>query len=131
MYDAVPQANAILLKSILHNWDDQESVKILERCKEAIKNKDNGKKGKVIIIDIVVGKNGFGDDEDNTSLQTQLFYDMQMIVFLAGKQRNEKEWAKIFFDAGYNQPKRRKRRVLAVPFTGQKHSIIPGNAGTG
>ncbi|GMN54312.1 hypothetical protein TIFTF001_023441 [Ficus carica] len=105
MYDAVPQANAILLKSILHNWDDQESVKILERCKEAITNKDNGKKGKLIIIDIVVGKNGFGDDEDNTSLQTQLFYDMQMIVFLAGKQRNEKEWAKIFFDAGFKSYK--------------------------
>ncbi|GMN51420.1 hypothetical protein TIFTF001_020573 [Ficus carica] len=67
-----------------------QSVKILVRCNEAITNKDNGKKGKVIIIDIVIRKNGFGDDDDNTSLQTKLFYDMQMIVFLAGKQRNEK-----------------------------------------
>lgn len=32
---------------------------------------------------------------------------------------------------GYSMPKRRKRRVLALPYTGQKHSIIPGNAGTG
>lgn len=108
MFDAVPHANAILLKSILHNWNDEQSLKILERCREAITIKDNKKKGKVIIIDIVIGKNGFGDEDDDhnyKSIHTQLLYDMQMMVFFASKERNENEWSKLFFDAGFRSYK--------------------------
>ncbi|BFG25107.1 hypothetical protein CerSpe_113810 [Prunus speciosa] len=36
MFEAVPAADAIFLKWILHDWSDEECVKILERCKEAI-----------------------------------------------------------------------------------------------
>ncbi|XP_052290826.1 probable O-methyltransferase 3 [Citrus sinensis] len=36
MFEAIPQANAVLLKWILHNWNDEESVKLLKKCKEAI-----------------------------------------------------------------------------------------------
>jgi len=82
----------------MHNWNDEECLKILKRCKEAIKNKD---KGKVIIIDTVIG-NVKGDSE---SEQTKLYYDMEMMVLVTGKQRNEKDWAKLFFSAGFNHYK--------------------------
>lgn len=39
-------------QSILHDWNDEECVNILKKCKEAISRKD--KEGKVIIIDMVV-----------------------------------------------------------------------------
>ncbi|KAM5578235.1 hypothetical protein ABKV19_008510 [Rosa sericea] len=95
MFEAVPAADAIMLKCILHDWSDEESVKILERCKEAITS--NKKKGKVIIIDMIM-ENQKGDEE---SIETQLFFDMMMMVVVTGKERNEKEWAKLFSDAGY------------------------------
>ncbi|KAM5578236.1 putative O-methyltransferase 3 [Rosa sericea] len=98
MFEAVPPADAIMLKWILHDWSDEESVKILERCKEAITN--NKKKGKVIIIDMIM-ENQKGDEE---SIETQLFFDMMMMM-ITGKERNEKEWAKLFSDAGFSDYK--------------------------
>lgn len=82
----------------MHNWNDEECLKILKRCKEAIANKD---KGKVIIIDVVIG-NEKGDSELD---QTKLFYDIEMMVLVTGKERNEKDWAKLFLSAGFNSYK--------------------------
>ncbi|KAF3444144.1 hypothetical protein FNV43_RR13834 [Rhamnella rubrinervis] len=69
MFEAVPSADAVLLKLILHDWKDEECVKILGRCKEAITSKGS-KKGK-------------------------------MMNLVAGRERSEKELAKILPDAGF------------------------------
>ncbi|KAI4333900.1 hypothetical protein L6164_018654 [Bauhinia variegata] len=95
MFEAIPPANAILLKWVLHNWNDEQCVEILKKCKEAITSK--GEKGKVIIIDIII-ENEKGDDE---SSETQLFFDMMMMVAVTGRERNKKEWIKLFFSAGF------------------------------
>ncbi|KAL3754674.1 hypothetical protein ACJRO7_001863 [Eucalyptus globulus] len=97
MFEAIPPADAILLKWILHDWSDEESVKILKRCKEAITS--NGKMGKVMIVEIVIGD---GLEEFHT---TKLFYDMMLMGCLTGKERNEKEWAKLFREAGFSDYK--------------------------
>ncbi|KAM7498078.1 hypothetical protein LguiA_022492 [Lonicera macranthoides] len=99
MFEAIPPANAALLKSILHNWNDEDSVKILKLSKGAIPSKEEG--GKVIIIDMVVNYSNNQKKDDN-SIETQLFFDMLMMVSHAGKERNEKEWAKLFKAAGFN-----------------------------
>ncbi|KAF4397046.1 hypothetical protein G4B88_008892 [Cannabis sativa] len=101
MFVEVPTAEVVLLKWILHDWNDEESVKILKKCKEAImKSKKKG--GKVIIIDMKVENE---KDEDDESYETQLFFDMLMMTLLTGKERNEKEWAKLFKDAGFSDYK--------------------------
>ncbi|KAM7502868.1 hypothetical protein LguiB_001772 [Lonicera macranthoides] len=99
MFEAIPPANAVLLKSILHDWNDEECVKILKLSKEAIPSKEEG--GKVIIIDMVVN-NCNNQKKDDNSIETQLFFDMLMMVLLTGKERTEKEWAKLFKAAGFN-----------------------------
>ncbi|CAK9164795.1 unnamed protein product [Ilex paraguariensis] len=99
MFEAIPPADVVLLKWILHDWSDEESLRILKKCREAIPSKDKG--GKVIIIDMIV-QNQKGDDE---SIETQLFFDMLMMIVLTGRERNEKEWAKLFFDAGFSDYK--------------------------
>ncbi|RDX96759.1 putative O-methyltransferase 3, partial [Mucuna pruriens] len=99
MFDAIPPADAILLKWILHDWNDEECVDILKKCKQAIAGK--GKEGKVIIIDMVV-ENEKRDDE---SVETQLLFDMMMMVLVKGKERNKKEWIKLISSAGYNNYK--------------------------
>lgn len=43
--------------------------------------------------------------EDDESVEAQLFLDMLMMVVLTGKERNEKEWAKLFSAAGYSNYK--------------------------
>ncbi|PSS14478.1 Trans-resveratrol di-O-methyltransferase [Actinidia chinensis var. chinensis] len=98
MLEVIPSADAVLLKWILHDWSDEDSVKILKRCKEAIPSR-----GKVIIIDMKV-ENQKGDDHDQ-SIETQLFFDMLMMTLTPGRERTEKEWAKLFSDAGFSDYK--------------------------
>ncbi|CAI9787640.1 unnamed protein product [Fraxinus pennsylvanica] len=94
MFEFLPPADAILLKWILHDWSDEDSIKILKKCKEAISKTNKG--GKVIIVDMIVD-NSKGDN----AIETQLCFDMLMMALVAGRERNEKEWAKIFKDAGF------------------------------
>ncbi|XP_065873347.1 probable O-methyltransferase 3 [Euphorbia lathyris] len=95
MFEAVPPADAILIKSTLHDWSDEDCLKILQQCKSAIEER---KGGKVIIIDMVIEN----QKEDNVATETQLFFDMLMMVLVTGKERNEKEWAKLFSAAGFS-----------------------------
>ncbi|KAF8411627.1 hypothetical protein HHK36_004185 [Tetracentron sinense] len=99
MFESIPHADAVFLKWILHDWGDEDCVKILRLCKEAIPSREEG--GKVIIVDMVVKEN-MGDQELR---ETQLFFDMLMMVDFGGKERNEHEWQKIFQDAGFTQYK--------------------------
>ncbi|KAE9615111.1 hypothetical protein Lal_00048475 [Lupinus albus] len=101
MFEAIPPTDVILLKWILHDWNDEECVKILKKCREAITSK--GKYvGKVIIIDIVISEN---EKRGDKSLETQLFFDMLMMVLVSGRERNEKEWAKLIFSSGFSHYK--------------------------
>ena len=83
----------------MHDWSNEECGKILKRCKEAIKGREGGK---LIIIDMVMTGNEKGD---NDTIETQLFLDMTVMVLYASQERNEKEWAKLFSDAGFSDYK--------------------------
>ncbi|PKU81856.1 trans-resveratrol di-O-methyltransferase-like [Dendrobium catenatum] len=96
MFVEIPAAHAALLKWILHDWNDEACIKILERCKEAIPSKENG--GKVIIIDMVVGVGV----NAQIALETQLLLDLHMMTLFGGKERNETEWSKLFIAAGFS-----------------------------
>ena len=76
-------------------------MKLLEKCKEAITSKCNKKGNKVIIIDTVVNQEGKNDKW----YETQLFFDMTTMVLYPSRERNEKEWAKLFQDADFSHYK--------------------------
>ncbi|KAF6987100.1 hypothetical protein CFC21_004780 [Triticum aestivum] len=96
MFDYIPPADAVLLKWILHDWEDQDCVKILRKCREAITTRGAG--GKVIIIDFVVGAGSSKETE------TQVLFDLYMMME-NGAERDEHEWSKIFFEAGFSDYK--------------------------
>lgn len=81
----------------MHDWSDEDCVKILRKCKEAIP--PNG--GKLIILDIIVD----GEKNEHKATETQLCFDMLMMTLLTGKERSEKEWATLFSDAGFKNYK--------------------------
>lgn len=82
---------------VLHDWDDEDCVKILTRCRKAIHTG-----GKVIIVDMVVGSSPSKD-----MLQVQLQFDLLMMAVTSGKERDEQQWHKIFMDAGFSNYERR------------------------
>uniref|UniRef100_A0A0A0K516 O-methyltransferase C-terminal domain-containing protein n=1 Tax=Cucumis sativus TaxID=3659 RepID=A0A0A0K516_CUCSA len=104
MFQAIPSAEVLLLKWILHNWSDDECVQILKKCKEAIRS-NNKLKEKVIIIDMVLPSSSSNNKADYISTQTQLLWDMLMMASVGGKERDEKEWAQLFHKAGFGSYK--------------------------
>ncbi|KAM0891789.1 hypothetical protein ACQ4PT_026172 [Festuca glaucescens] len=91
MFDYIPPAEVVLLKN------DEDCVKILRRCKEAIPARDAG--GKVIIIDTVVGWS-----QGIVYKETEGLLDAFMMC-VDGIEREELEWRKIFLEAGFTDYK--------------------------
>ncbi|KAF7011212.1 hypothetical protein CFC21_025543 [Triticum aestivum] len=100
MFEYIPPADVVLLKWILHDWKDGDCVKILRRCKEAIPSRDAG--GKVIIIDAVVGS--ARSSQGIISKETEVLFDVY-IMNINGIEREDHEWKKIFFEAGFTDYK--------------------------
>ncbi|XP_057793347.1 probable O-methyltransferase 3 [Salvia miltiorrhiza] len=88
----------LLRDSVLLDWHDEDSVKILKKCREAIGSSSNESAGKVMIIDIVLNNHGGA----NMATKEQLLYDAAMFTYLNGKVGDEKEWASMFADAGFS-----------------------------
>jgi hypothetical protein len=87
-FESVPKGgDAYLLKYILHNWDDESSVKILTNCREAM-----NPKGRILVADPVIPP---GDKPDWGKL-----LDIQMMVVVQGKERTKEEFAALFRRAG-------------------------------
>ncbi|KAK7362791.1 hypothetical protein VNO77_04913 [Canavalia gladiata] len=99
MFKSIPQADAILLKWVLHNWSDDDCIKILKNCKDAISGK--GKRGKVIIIDIVINEK----QDEHEMTEVKLLLDIVMMTSLNGKERDEHDWKRLFMEAGFKHHK--------------------------
>ncbi|KAK7362790.1 hypothetical protein VNO77_04912 [Canavalia gladiata] len=99
MFRSIPQADAVLLKWILHNWSDDECIKILKNCKEAISSIGEG--GKVIIIDVVINEK----NDKHEITEVKLLFDIVMMTFHNGKERSEQDWKRLFVKSGFNHYK--------------------------
>ncbi|XP_044436720.1 flavonoid O-methyltransferase-like protein Os11g0303600 [Triticum aestivum] len=82
---------------VLHNWSDEDCVKILTQCRQAISH--GAKAGKVIIIDTVVGS------PSHQMLEAQVTMDLAMMMLFNGKAREEHNWHKMFMEAGFSHYK--------------------------
>ncbi|MBA0819333.1 hypothetical protein Gohar_019810, partial [Gossypium harknessii] len=51
MFSSVPKVDAIMMKEVLHNWDDEHCLKLLSNYYEALEEK-----GKVIVISYMMSK---------------------------------------------------------------------------
>ncbi|KAK1423858.1 hypothetical protein QVD17_19167 [Tagetes erecta] len=103
MLSFIPSADVILFKTVLHNWGDEDVLRVLKLCRETIRS-GGGKginKGKVVIIDMVVD---FEHDEEEIT-KTKMLFDVMMMFFINGKERTKAEWEKLFLEAGFSEYK--------------------------
>jgi hypothetical protein len=88
-FDSVPEGgDAYLLKSVLHDWADEESVAILRACRRAIVSD-----GRLLVVERVVGRPNEGADTK--------FSDLNMLVMPGGRERTLEEFALLFEAAGF------------------------------
>ena len=90
-------ADAIIMKHIVHDWDDDSATRILQACHRAL-----GARGKVLIVDPVV-------PPSNTPHYGKLL-DLEMLVLTPrGRERTKAEFTRLLRGAGF-----RLSRVIAT-----------------
>jgi hypothetical protein len=77
-----------ILKSILHNWDDESCVTILRNCRKAM-----GEKASLLVIERIV-------PDGNGKSDAKLF-DINMLIMTEGRERREDEYRNLFRAAGF------------------------------
>nr|ACC63885.1 caffeic acid 3-O-methyltransferase [Populus trichocarpa] len=104
-FEAIPNADSIFMKWVLHDWGDEDCVKILKNCRKAMPEKT----GKLILVEIVLQPEGNGQ-----------FGDMGMVSDLVmfahstgGKERTELEWKKLLDEGGF--PRYKIINIPALP----------------
>jgi hypothetical protein len=91
-FASVPEADLYLLKHILHDWDDEQSVRILENCRRAMRPG-----GRVVMIELLLGEIGEPGPAP--------FMDLNMMVMLPGRERTLSEYCALLKQAGFRLEK--------------------------
>lgn len=88
-FDAVPPgADRYVLAKILHDWNDEDSVRILRSCRRAIPAA-----GSLLVLEHVV-------PEENTRHPAKL-QDLQMLVMNGGRERTAPQWRELLAAGGF------------------------------
>lgn len=99
-FDGVPAgADAYVLKSIIHDWDDETSVRILRNCRAA--------GGAVLVVELLLAT------DMNAAMN-----DLHMLVLTEGRERTESEYRVLFEAAGLELAE------VAGPFEG--YAVLAG-----
>jgi SAM-dependent methyltransferase len=86
-FQAVPEADIHILKSIIHDWDDDQSIRILTNCARALRPN-----GRVILLESIV-------PEDGRPSYAPLS-DLNMLVLLPGRERTASQYGALAEAAG-------------------------------
>jgi hypothetical protein len=88
-FDSIPSgADAYVLKQIIHDWDDDQSLTILRNCRAAMP-----KGGKVLLIERQI-------EQDHREAMRVLHIDIEMLVNVFGMERTDAEYRSLFERAG-------------------------------
>lgn len=102
-FDAVPPADGYLVKSILHDWPDEECVAILRSCRAGLRPG-----GVVLVVEMVLGRPGHEREA--------AFSDLNMLVVPGGRERSEDEYGALL--------ERAELRLTRVVDTGTRVALI-------
>jgi SAM-dependent methyltransferase len=89
-FESVPAgADAYLMKSVIHDWDDDQARTILRNCREAM-----APGGRVLVVERVVPEVVTRDAAE------LLMIDLNMLIVPGGRERTEAEYRDLFAGAG-------------------------------
>jgi len=105
-FEAVPAgADGYLLKSVIHDWDDDAAIEILRLCRAAMDDR-----GKVLVVERIVRP---GNDPDPAK-----FSDLNMLVMLGAQERTADDFELLYAKAGF--------KLSNIIRTGSPYNIIEG-----
>jgi len=88
-FESVPEgAQAYILCGVIHDWDDEHCVRILNNCRRAM-----ARNGRLLLVEMVV-------PEPGANCFSKLL-DLNMLVMTGGRERTKSEFCALFKAAGY------------------------------
>lgn len=100
-FDPMPHGDLLLLKAVLHNWDDESCVTILRNCREAL-----NPGGRVVVVEMPlgpIGEPGFA-----------ALLDLNMLAVLPGRERDLAHYDALFAAAGLRRTKVTPRSLQSL-----------------
>jgi hypothetical protein len=93
-FESVPAgADGYLLKSVLHDWDDELASLILKRCHEAMR-----KDAKLLIVECLMPERMEASILNRDAARS----DLNMLVMLGGRERTANEYRSLLQSAGFS-----------------------------
>lgn len=109
-FEAVPGGgDAYLLKSVIHDWDDERSVAILRTCRQAMTAE-----AKLLLVERIMPERMAASSQD----QLMAWSDLNMLLGPGGRERTEAEFRDLLSAAGL-----RMGRIVPA---GLNFSVIEG-----
>jgi SAM-dependent methyltransferase len=94
-FQTVPTgADAIIMKSIIHDWNDELSLKLLGNCRRAL-----AENGRLLLIERIMPEVPSLSDED----REQAMSDLNMLRGPGGLERTEKKYGRLLDETGFQQ----------------------------
>lgn len=92
-FHAVPAvAEVIILKSIIHDWDDERSCIILGNCRRALPQK-----GRLLLVERAMPELPGADDAGRSCAMS----DLNMLRGPGGRERTEREYYRLLTESGF------------------------------
>jgi hypothetical protein len=85
-------ADAIILKSVIHDWDDERSGLILRNCHQALPET-----GRIILVERIIPESLGVSDEDRAHAMS----DLNMLRGPGGRERTEQEYHRLLLENGF------------------------------
>lgn len=93
-FKSVPAvADAIILKSIIHDWNDARSISILRNCREALPSN-----GKLLLVERLMPEKPAANDEDKAHAMS----DLNMMRGPGGCERTEGQYRELLEQSGFD-----------------------------
>jgi O-methyltransferase/methyltransferase family protein len=99
--DAIPRADAYVVKSVIHDWDDERSRAILRNVRRAMPER-----ARLLVVEPIVPENLHASPLAGMLAHT----DLNMMVVTGGRERTEAEYRSLVESAGL-----RVARVIPTP----------------
>ncbi len=121
-FEALPRgADGIIMKTIIHDWNDEKALQILRHCRDAV-----GPNGKILLCEFV------RPEKNQASIVNMI--DLEMLVISGGQERSEQEFKALFDAAGLSlvaiYPTRSGRCILEAVNANHVVGPVAGHAAT-
>lgn len=90
-FESIPEADCIIMKRVIHDWNDDKASQILNVCKNVMKADT-----KLLLLERVITEKY----DNEYSALPDLFFDLHMLIMAGGKERSKKQFETLLQKSG-------------------------------